>query len=155
MFWPLYTTGPYRQTTVRQKYYSTSEQKADCLVTLLCWFLLLPVGCYGDALTIDVVVVENLGALQFPTVVKWPKVYLILIRRIGIEMDLGWCPNNWRRSNVCFIKIRTKHCSNTELSLVQIFMKQTLVVNLEALQFPTITNWLKVCLIWRNTYIAG
>ena len=32
--------------------------------------------------------------------------------------------------NVCFIKIRTKHSSNTLLSLVRIFMKQKLVRNL-------------------------
>ena len=30
--------------------------------------------------------------------------------------------------NVCFIKIRTKYSSNTLLSLVRIFMKQTLHV---------------------------
>ena len=120
MIWPLYTTGPYRQTTVRQKYYSTSEQKADCLVTLLCWFLLLPVGCHGDALTIDVVVVENLGALQFPTVVILLKICLVWHLFVWMDTFRDWwvsmglsnfapfvvaswlpwrCPNNWRRSS--------------------------------------------------------
>ena len=40
-------------------------------------FVVARVGCHGDALTIDVIVVENLGALQFPTVVILLKIYLV------------------------------------------------------------------------------
>ena len=34
---------------------------------------------------------------------------------------------DYSQNNVCFIKIRSKHSSNTLLSLLRIFMKQTLV----------------------------
>ena len=34
-----------------------------------------------------------------------------------------------KSANVCFIKIRSKHSSNTLLSLLRIFMKQTLIAN--------------------------
>ena len=45
---------------------------------------------------------------------------------LQVFMKSNWHPCTNKATNICFIKIRSKHNSNTLLSLLRIFMKQTL-----------------------------
>ena len=56
-------------------------------------------------------------------------VYICTIFLRFIEIQTGFFTK--KKSNVCFIKIRSKHSSNTLVSLLRIFMKQTLSMYLQ------------------------
>ena len=60
-------------------------------------------------------------------------VYICTIFLRFIEIQTGFFTK--KKSNVCFIKIRSKHSSNTLVSLLRIFMKQTLVTRTRTIRY--------------------